>query len=281
MCLLPGEVEVRESRLNLRNLVRRNLYEAFDDEGLRGLCFEMGIRYDDMGGEGYSGRVLSVIEYLEQRDRLDELIRLGAQERPHLYWGDGEVLSAQRDAAVVGRAPNERSMVYVSERQRPGAYKGLIVLISRGRADRDPLEQSAKDAIDYHAGRTPYQPAAALVHCWLIATPGTEGSQVFAEHFATYCRALGVQPHVEVVDEGFSIQGTYDLVRTIYAEARDVAGLAPEEIISDFTGSVKPMSVGMVLACGEQYPMQYMYGGKPPMASVPRALTFRAARLDA
>ena len=39
---------------------------------------------------------------------------------------------------------------------------------------------------------------------------------------------------------------------------------------ADFTGGTKPMSAGMILACGEARPMQYTYGRKDGVASVPR-----------
>ena len=160
-------------------------------------------------------------------------------------------------------------------RQQPPAYKGLIVLISKGRSDRPPMDQSAGDAIEYHAGVT--GPEKALEHCWLIATPGVDGSQPYAERIAEECGEMGIKAHVEVVADGFDVQGTYDLVRRIYAEAEEATGLAPKDIISDFTGGVKPMSVGMALACAKRYPMQYMYGGKPDIASLPRRVVFESA----
>lgn len=167
---------------------------------------------------------------------------------------------------------------YLTERQKPGKYPGLIVLVSKGRVDREPMDQSAADAIRYHA-ESGQAGARPLQHCWLIATAGPDGSLEFAQKLSEACKELGITPHIEVVHDAFGIQETYDLVRNIYAEAETKTGLQPEQIISDFTGSVKPMSVGMVLACGDRYPLQYMYGGKKPMASVPRQIEFTLAPL--
>ena len=53
------------------------------------------------------------------------------------------------------------------------------------------------------------------------------------------------------------------------------ASLTEDQVIADFTGGVKPMSAGMILACGETRPMQYMYGRKEGIASVPRLIEFQ------
>jgi hypothetical protein len=52
------------------------------------------------------------------------------------------------------------------------------------------------------------------------------------------------------------------------------ASLSEREVIADFTGGVKPMSAGMILACGDRRPMQYMYGRKEGIASIPRIIEF-------
>ncbi|NJK52820.1 MAG: hypothetical protein HC936_08255 [Leptolyngbyaceae cyanobacterium SU_3_3] len=40
-------------------------------------------------------------------------------------------------------------------------------------------------------------------------------------------------------------QDTFDLVNQIYRRS----GYEPQELIADFTGGTKPMSVGMIMAC--------------------------------
>ena len=159
---------------------------------------------------------------------------------------------------------------YVTDRQKPDRYPGLILLVSKGRIDRDPMEQSAAAAIRYHLDG-----ADGLKHCWLIATSGPQGSHQFALKLAESCREKGVEPHVENVADGFNGQETYNLVRQIYAEAHDKFGLRPDQIICDFTGGLKPMSAGMVLACADQFPMQYMYGRQPDIDSEPRQIEVR------
>ena len=160
---------------------------------------------------------------------------------------------------------------YTTSSLKPKPHKGLIVLVSRGRIDRDPMEQSAGPAIQYHIHQKGI--GQVLQHCWLIATSGPDGSHDFAHKLSELCKEQGIKTTIEVVSDGFSVQETYDLVRRIYAEAETTANLAPHDIIADFTGGLKPMSAGMVLACGAKYPIQYMYGGKAGIASVPRQIT--------
>ena len=54
--------------------------------------------------------------------------------------------------------------------------------------------------------------------------------------------------------------------------------LRPEQVMADFTGGTKPMTAGMVLACGHDRPMQYTTGYKPGIASTPLLVQFQPAQ---
>lgn len=237
-----------------------NILESFmdflsgKDGGLRGIMAMVG---------------MSIITNL-----ISAVLQLGANDRiPQLLWTALAILFAL--VAIYKLRKKSRGVVYVTERQKPKAYRGLILLVSKGRVDRKPWEQSAGAAIGYHSGLCDVP--GALERCWLIATDGPQGSLQYAREIEEACKELGVRAYVESVADGFSPQETYTLVRQIYAEAKDKFGLEPEEIISDFTGALKPMSIGMALACADQYPMQYMYGGQPDIESVPRKIEFKSA----
>jgi hypothetical protein len=163
-----------------------------------------------------------------------------------------------------------KPLVLVPEDQRPSKHRGLIVLVGTGRPGEDPMQQSAGIAITYH------QPV--LKTCWLIATAGEGGSLPVAQKLEEQCRLAGIQPHVLAVADPFSVQESYDLVVHIYTQEVSKASLTEDQVIADFTGAVKPMSAGMILACGETRPMQYMYGRKKGIASVPRLIEFQSRR---
>ncbi len=156
--------------------------------------------------------------------------------------------------------------VLVPEDKQPKKHRGLIVLVGIGRPGEDPMQQSAGIAISYH------QPV--LQACWLIATAGETGSLPIAQILADQCETAGVQPYIRTVADPFNVQESYELVERIYTQEVPKAGLAEDQVIADFTGGVKPMSAGMILACGDQHPMQYMTGRKGGIASIPISVEF-------
>lgn len=161
--------------------------------------------------------------------------------------------------------------VLVLREQQPPTYPGLIVLVGPGRPDEDPLEQSAKPAIEYHLAAQ--DPGLALRVCWLLASePGVPVAEALRQQYESRCRVLVCPIH-----QAFDVQDTYDQVRRIYQEQAPAEGLAPEQVIADFTGGTKMMSAGMVLACGDRWPMQYVTGRKKKgdIRSVPILVRFQ------
>jgi hypothetical protein len=170
---------------------------------------------------------------------------------------------------AVSRSPD---LVLVPNDRQPEAHPGLIVLVGTGRPGEDPLEQAAGDAIRHHE--------ATLQTCWLIASGGKDGSLPVAHELERQLEEVGCDTRVRAVADAFDVQQSYELVERIYTEEVPTAGLTEAQVIADFTGGTKPMSAGMILACGEARPMQYMYGRKEGIASVPCRvdLAMRAGR---
>jgi len=167
---------------------------------------------------------------------------------------------------------NVTPKVLVSEDKQPAKHRGLILLVGIGRPGENPLNQSAWKAIEYHLADGQAQ---GLQTCWLIGSGGAEGSLSVAEKLKQMCEARNVKAQVRSVEDTFGVQETYDLVMRIYRDEAPEAGLGEQEVIADFTGAVKPMSAGMILACGERRPMQYMVGRKEGVASIPRLIEFK------
>jgi hypothetical protein len=159
----------------------------------------------------------------------------------------------------------------VPETQRPPRHPGLMLLVSTLRPGEELLSQSPLHSIRYHHDP---QGRSGLRVCWLIASGGEHGSLDVAERLAAECRKLGVTPRLWTVGDPWSVQATFELVQDLFAVDVPAQGLAEHEVICDFTGSVKPMSAGMILACGESRTMQYMTGRKAGIASVPMLVRF-------
>ncbi len=172
-----------------------------------------------------------------------------------------------------------KPMILVPREARPDRCPGLIALVGRGRPGEknDPRDQAAATAIEYHLGDD-----GTLKVCWLVASSGEQGSVVMAERirglYEHRCRIL-----IYPVGDPFSVQDTYDAVQRIYNEEiykdefREL-GLTPDRVIADFTGGTAPMTAGMVLACGQDRPMQYTVGRKAGIASVPQLIRFKPTR---
>jgi CRISPR-associated protein (Cas_Cas02710) len=134
-------------------------------------------------------------------------------------------------AAGVFRAMlTSRSVYRFLDKPNPAPRKGLIAFVSltqRAHLDR---------AIAYHR--------ETLKRLWLIATQEAQAraAQIVAEY-----NKSGVQISIVPLSEEWDLIKTKETVDQIFTEQLD--GLAEEDVIADFTGGTKPMTVGMVFAC--------------------------------
>jgi CheY-like chemotaxis protein len=65
------------------------LCARFSEEELRTLCFYLRIDYDSLPGQGKESKARELIEFLERRGRIDELIQAGQKQRPDIPWNQG------------------------------------------------------------------------------------------------------------------------------------------------------------------------------------------------
>jgi hypothetical protein len=134
-------------------------------------------------------------------------------------------------AAGVFRAMlTSRNVYRFLDKPNPAPRKGLIAFVSltqRAHLDR---------AIAYHR--------ETLKRLWLIATQEAQAraAQIVAEY-----NKSGVQISIVPLSEEWDLIKTKETVDQIFTEQLD--GLAEEDVIADFTGGTKPMTVGMVFAC--------------------------------
>jgi hypothetical protein len=107
-----------------------------------------------------------------------------------------------------------------------------------------------------------------LQHCWLIATAGEQGSQVYVPALVKYLREqkgikerqgdqgcefhFGEQYQISVDkrSETEVVEATRKLVESIFSEAHgEGIRLGDNEIIADITSGPRSMPLGMILAC--------------------------------
>ncbi len=66
--------------------LRRILSTHFDEEELRTLCFDLGVRYDDLPGQGAAGKARELIAFLERHGRVNHLLEVGRLQRTDVRW---------------------------------------------------------------------------------------------------------------------------------------------------------------------------------------------------
>ena len=65
---------------------RQLIAKRFNDGELHTLCFDLGVEYDDLPGSGKADKARELVTYMDQRDRLADLMRVGKQSRPDVPW---------------------------------------------------------------------------------------------------------------------------------------------------------------------------------------------------
>ena len=66
--------------------LRQNLTECFTDEELHVLCFDMGIDYEDLGGQIKSAKAMALVTYCKYRGIVPQLVEACRKLRPNLSW---------------------------------------------------------------------------------------------------------------------------------------------------------------------------------------------------
>jgi two-component system response regulator AtoC len=81
--------------------LRRILSTRLDEGDLRTVCFDLGLDFDDLPGEGRVNKARELIVYLEHRRRIPELLEMGYKLRPDVAWDN--ILEATEEASPPGR----------------------------------------------------------------------------------------------------------------------------------------------------------------------------------
>lgn len=68
------------------SVLRHAILDSFSLTEIQSLCFDLGIDYESLGGEGREAKARELIAYLNRRDRLSELIRYCVEARPNYPW---------------------------------------------------------------------------------------------------------------------------------------------------------------------------------------------------
>jgi hypothetical protein len=85
----PGEYDGLDepiaSHVQLARL-RELLVSYFDEAGLRALCFDLGLNYEDLSAQGREDKARELVAYLDRRDRVPDLIAVCERLCPDVRW---------------------------------------------------------------------------------------------------------------------------------------------------------------------------------------------------
>jgi hypothetical protein len=82
------EREVQQLQTVVLARVYTSLERHFSDDELQALCFDLGVPYDDLPGRTRPGKITALIEHLDRRGRLADLIHHVAYHRPLAVIGE-------------------------------------------------------------------------------------------------------------------------------------------------------------------------------------------------
>jgi hypothetical protein len=76
---------MRHQQTELLDLINHH----FSLSDLRQLCLDLSLDYEDLGGESKRVIIINLIQYLQRRGRLPELVQLCQELRSHVAWPAG------------------------------------------------------------------------------------------------------------------------------------------------------------------------------------------------
>ena len=68
--------------------LRQLLSQLFSKEELAALCFDLGVDYDSLPGDGTTAKVVEIIEHFARVGRVKALVQLASTQRLQTDWGD-------------------------------------------------------------------------------------------------------------------------------------------------------------------------------------------------
>lgn len=115
---MPSE---HERLIQIRNLIRTH----FDLGEVKDLCFDLGISYDDLpgDGEGKAGRVRELVTHCERNGLVEHLLALCQQRRPRVNWPVLKDFTQQAAAPVFIAPPVQNPrQIFVSHAHQDAAF---------------------------------------------------------------------------------------------------------------------------------------------------------------
>jgi hypothetical protein len=107
--------------------LRQLLTDHFDAEELCTLCFDLGVDYDNLRGEGKTNKVRELVAYLERRGRIPELVATCHHQRPKVSWfGWPEAIPSTLPAVAYSRSLGQGLNALAELMQKPRVRNAVL-----------------------------------------------------------------------------------------------------------------------------------------------------------
>jgi hypothetical protein len=94
--------------------LRRGIADVFSTEELKNLCADLGVNYENLGGEGLEAKARELITYLEHRNRLPDVIAYCVSARPDHPWPQAGGTGASAAQAAAVRAQGRVTILFLA-----------------------------------------------------------------------------------------------------------------------------------------------------------------------
>jgi hypothetical protein len=193
----------------------RICFDRFSDEDLRTLCFDIGVDYEGLSGQAKEGKARELITYLDNRDRIADLLTYGMECRPDIPWPDILEIAApttDRASAVAVEQPRGEGTLVKRRMPRisPAIGQPLRLVTPFASCDNGPVKTNP-----YHPGSplpldSPlYIERKADVQAWdkiqrmeyvLFVEPRQQGKTSLIHHLRVRCAQSYAFAYVDMVN---------------------------------------------------------------------------------
>jgi hypothetical protein len=175
--------------------LRQQIAEHFDDEELKTLCFDLGVDYDTLRGDGKEAKVRELVAYFERRNSIFDLVKKCSELRPKVAWAVVPQPTAPPPLYRAGSAPPLPSLIV----GREDALRDLKTRLGIAAPTRAAAPVQILTAIRGWPGVGKTTIAAALAHDPDLAAAFPDGvlwvslgpDPSLLNELATWGRALG------------------------------------------------------------------------------------------
>lgn len=84
------------------------LHKHFDLEEFRDLCFKLGVKYDDLAGEGLHAKMRKLVTRMDRESRLEDLLAFCMRTRPKAAWPDSAIPISLDAAPALPTTPTRK-----------------------------------------------------------------------------------------------------------------------------------------------------------------------------